>query len=970
MFSKKGKIITGISVGFLSVVLIASNIACGIMNEDISIYLNGYGNDFSKLNYEQGDQVCQDIEGEGIVLLKNQDNVLPLTDISKVNVFGWGGSDGGFIVSGAGSGASDDRGSGNKITLLEAFEEKGIETNSELNKVYSDYSSKREATDYWNSAYPFFNLIEPPVSKVSPLIEDALVFSKTAIVVISRLGGEGQDLPHVQKKTKLAEDKTRTYLELSTEEEGLLNEISTAGFDNVIVLLNTCNAMELGFLNENYIDAALLVSAPGQSGTLSIVDVLLGKKNPSGKTVDTYAYDSKTAATYANCPNCRETNNQTAGIKSYTNGGSYVDYQEGIYVGYKWYETADEEGYFNDVDNEFGKGYKGVVQYPFGYGQSYSSFDWNVNSIEPAIGSTITSDTTITIKVWVTNTSYAEGQDVVQLYYSAPYYEGGIEKSSVNLVAFDKTQVLERTDGDKSSQLLTLSFKAEEMKSYDFDNRNGNGFSGYELEEGDYKISLRTDAHTLKGIENDVITYHVGKTEKLSKDSKTGNTVENRFTGDEAEGQVSIDGSDSNADIKYLSRKDFQGTFPTRTNERRTKTSNIIALGDNWLCHENDTDIKPIQGDKSTDLKLYSDDSVLNMDLIQKLGDDYDAVEYESLLNQMTVSELATLVESGGYRTAAVSSIGKPEIRDLDGPSGLNETNMSSDTKAKWTSFPVETVLAQTFSKRLSYIYGLALGKEAGATKVGGIYAPACNIHRSPFDGRNFEYYSEDPYLSGIMASKTVLGATNNGLYCYVKHFAVNETENQRSGLFTWLTEQSLREIYLRPFEITVKEGKANAIMSSFNRLGATWTGGSYALLTKILREEWGFKGTVVTDYSSGGSYMNPDQGLRAGNDMWLNGLRSDEIDGHKDKTSATALSVERKAAHNIIYTYCNTLAVQKKYQENVGEDEKEFTTEIGAKEASKLNNSWVYYLVSFDILAVIGGVVLSFFAFFRKKNI
>ncbi|MFA6861205.1 MAG: glycoside hydrolase family 3 N-terminal domain-containing protein [Bacilli bacterium] len=970
MFQKKGKIITGVSVGFVGLLLVAVNVACGIMNEDISIYLNGYGNDFSKLNYEQGDQVCQDLEADGIVLLKNKDNALPLSSLKKVNVFGWGGSDGGFILSGAGSGSSTDRGSGTKVTLLQAFEKKGIETNSALNDVYSSYASARDNGDYWNAAYPFFNLIEPPVSQIDPLIDDCVSYSDNAVVVISRLGGEGQDLPHTQKKTKLSEDTSKTYLQLSTEEEGLLDSVENAGFAKVVVILNTCNTMELGFLNDDRIDAAISVSAPGQSGALSIVDVLTGEVNPSGKTADTYAYDLTTAASYANCPNCREINNANGGIKSYTNGGNYIDYQEGIYVGYRFYETADSEGYFNDVANDYGTGYDGVVQYPFGYGLNYSTFDWSINSVEPESGSTITPDTEITVKVWVTNTSEFEGKDVVELYYSSPYNPGGIEKSSICLADFDKTQTLEKNGGDKSSQLLTLSFKASDMKSYDSQDANGNGFSGYEMEKGDYSISVRKNAHQLAGISGDQITYHLDKDYQLKSDDTTGNEVTNRFTGETADDGVSIDGSNSNANISYMKRDDLANTFPSRTTTRRAKTSNIISLANHWLTDKKDTDEMPTQGDSSTSLSLYNTDGTLNTDLIFKLGKDYNDENYEDLLNQITTSELNTIIEGDGYRTPKVASIGKPEIQDLDGPSGLNDTNMSSDTKSKWTSFPVETLIAQTWSKRLAYIYGLAVGNEASATKVGGWYAPACNIHRNSFDGRNFEYYSEDPYLSGIMCAKTVSGAMNNGLYCYLKHFAVNETENGRSGLYTWLTEQSMREIYLKPFEIAVKKGKANAIMSSFNRVGATWTGGSYALLTEVLRNEWGFKGSVLTDYSTGGDYMNVDQGIRAGNDLWLNGLRSGSVSGHSDKTSATAISCARDCAHNMVYTYCNTVYNQNLYATGeTNDEESQFKVEVGGKSASTPSHTWVYLLVAGDVVLVAGLGVLSFFAFFKKKK-
>lgn len=967
MFKKKGKIISGIFIGLLALVGIGANVAAGVLSDAISIYLNGYGNDFSNLNTEDSDKLCQEIAGEGIVLLKNENNCLPLKDVTAVNVFGWGGSDGGFIVSGAGSGSSADRGSGQKVTLLQAFENKGISTNPDLNNMYKEYCSARDNTNYWNAAYPFFNLIEPPASEVEPLMDSALAYSDTAIVVISRLGGEGQDLPHTQKKKNLPEDTTRTYLELSTEEEEMLAMVETAGFTNVIVLLNTTNAMEVGFLEDENINAALEVSALGQSGAESIVDVLTGEINPSGKLVDTYAYDLETAATYANCPNCREVDSDQGGIKSYTDGGNYIDYQEDIYVGYRWYETADAEGYWDDIDNEYGQGYDGVVQYPFGYGLSYSSFDWKIDSVSPANGSTITPDTEITVKVWVTNTSTLPGKDVVELYYSAPYTKGGIEKSAVCLCDFAKTQELEEAGEDtKCAQLVTLTLTGRDMESYDAYDKNGNGFKGYELEAGDYVLSLQSDAHHRKETTDgkNTLTYHVEEDYQLSEDETTGYTVENRFTGASSDDGVSIDGSDSDANITYLSREDFASTFPVRTTERRTKTSAIKALGNHWLSDKSDTEEMPVTGSTATDYQLY-DGEEPNTDFLCELGEDYDDPTYEDLLDQMSVSDLNLMVEGCGYRTPEIDSIGKPEFLDLDGPSGLNDTNMSSDTKAKWTSFPVETALAQSWNKNLAYTFGLAVGREAGETGVGGWYAPACNIHRSPYDGRNFEYYSEDPYQSGIFAAETIRGATNNGLYCYVKHFAVNETENGRSGLYTWLTEQSLREIYLKPFEIAVKKGSANAVMSSFNRLGATWTGGSYSLLTEVLRNEWGFRGTVLTDYSSGGDYMNVDQGLRAGNDTWLNGLRTNSVQGHDDKSSATALTCARRAAHDVIYTYCNTVYRQKRHAENPGEDT--IKVDVGGKTAATPSHSWVWILVAGDVVLFGGLLTWAYFAYFHK---
>jgi len=969
---KTGKIIWGVAFGLLGLSAIAADIAAGYFSEAISIYLGGYGIQFDALNVEQGNTLCQNIEGEGLVLLKNNRDALPLKDLKKINVFGWCGSNAGFIDSGAGSGSSGERGSGNKQTLLDAFASKGIETNPILNSFYSSFSAGRDRGNYWTEAYPFFNLIEPEPSSLESLMGGTRDYSDTACVVIGRLGGEGQDLPHIQKKWKAAEDDSRSYLQLSSEEEGLLSLVKDAGFAHVIVLIDACNTMELGFLDAEWIDAAISVGPCGQSGSLAIVDALLGNVNPSGKTVDTYAYDLQSAASYANCPNCREVNNSKGGEFSYTNGGNYIDYAEGIYVGYKWYETADAEGYWANVANDYGKGYDGVVQYPFGYGLSYSSFDWTLKSVSPASGSVITSDTDITIEVWVTNHSKVAGKAVAELYYEAPYTAGGIEKSAVSLADFAKTGELDPESGKNPSELLTLKLKGSDMKSYDDTDANNNLFKGYELEKGDYTLSLRSDAHHLQAMASPSVTYHVAADERLAKDETTSYPVENRFVGSSSDDGVSIDGSDSGANITYCSRADFDYTFPKRGTARRGKTTAITALGNRWLSKHEDTQDMPSQG-VAGNLRLYDTDSngktVLNSALVEKLGANYDDPIYESLLNQIKVSELNTLVEGAGYRTSAIASIGKPEFTDLDGPSGLNDTNMTMATKSKWTSFPTEMVLASTWSKKLAYLYGYGVGKEAAETNVAGWYAPACNIHRSPYDGRNFEYYSEDSQLSGVMAEETIQGATNNGLYCYLKHFAVNETENNRGQLYTWLNEQSLRETYLKPFEIAVKKGGCNAIMSSFNRLGATWAGGNFALLNQVLRNEWGFEGSVVTDYcQTAADYMNIDQGLRAGGDIWLNGLRNSIMGGHYDKTSATAVTLARRSAHDVLYTYCNTIYRQSHYQPD--EFAKAFATTVGGKAAGSPSKAWLWYFAGGTAFVFLGiGVGVHFVYFHGPKK-
>ena len=966
---------------------VAANIVLSNYAEIINIYFNGFGADFSKFDSSAGNNICQEIEREGIVLLKNEESALPLTQKNEkgkipVAVFGWGATNGGFITSGSGSGGSAERGAGKLVTFLNALEgqpaqiKEGKETlpavegrfeyYHPLMEMYQEYKSGRDAGDYWNAAYPFFNLIEPSVNHVEPFIEGAKNFSDTALVVLSRVGGEAQDIPRIQKKYHANEkdpeekdDETRTYLEISKEEEDMLNLVKT-NFDKVVVVVNACNAMNLSFLDDPLIDAAISVSGGGQSGAIAIGDILAGVASPSGRLTDTYAYDLSTAATYANGPDCREINGEKGGIRKYKDTNDvYVDYAEGIYNGYRWYETADEMGFWSssyakqrwNVEN-----YDDVVQYPFGYGLSYTNFSQTIISSEPSNLAEITKDSNISVKVRVKNNGTVKGKEVVQLYYNPPYKMGGVEKSSTNLVAFAKTGAIEPNQYED----VTLTFKASDMKSYDTENLSGvvGSDGGYVLEAGDYVVSLKKDCHHVL----EELTFSLAESTPVEEE-----VVHNRFTGENVtKGDVSIDGRDTNEDIPYLTRNDFVSTFPA-PREARSKSDKMPKNG--WLP-EVEVKGNPQQGVKG-DLKIYKEDETLNESLVLQLGKDYDDPTWDKLLDQVKNEELYGVIQGAGFRTKAVPSVNKYEHLDLDGPSGLNqEVNAGAGASSTfWTSFPIETAIAQTWNEDISFRFGLTIGYEAYVTGVAGWYGPACNIHRSPFDGRNFEYYSEDPFLSGKMCAKTVRGATSNGLYCYVKHFAVNETENKREALITWLNEQTLREIYTRSFEIAVKEGRANAIMSSFNRVGATWAGGNYALLTGLLREEWGFRGSVLTDYALEWEmpFMDISQGIRAGNDMWLNGLRTDTIGTIPDKNSPVSLYCARVATKNMLFTFCNTLYQQSIYLQSPLSSAP--ISKLVGKKTAEASKAWIYIMVSVDALIGIGLGVWVYFCFFHKKK-
>lgn len=1008
----KKTIVRAICIAVMALIfaaVLAGNIVASHFSDLITEYFHGAGISYEGEAVENAlafsDQLCQEITEEGVILLKNnkKDDVpaLPLTEdeMEKINIFGWGASDGGWIFGSDGSANSNSGTSRAKVKMLtDAFENAGIQYNTEIMDMYTAFRDQRAGVRALTGNMKFYMLIEPSVEAYNAtgengktLLQNAKEFSDTALVVLGRMGGEGTDLPFCQYRNttgkytvndNMPTDYDRTYLDISRDEEALL-EMITANFDKVIVLINTCNSMNLNFLEDDGIDAALQVNGTGQSGTYAIPKVLSGEVNPSARTANTQVYDLSTDPTFMN-----------AGGKSASSG--YVTYAEDIYVGYKWYETADAEGYWDDVDNQYGKGYEGVVQYPFGYGMSYTDFDWELVSAEPAASSVITKDTKITVKVRVTNKGNRSGKDVVELYYTPPYTPGGIEKSAVNLVAFAKTSELEAG----KSEVVTLEFTPYDMASYDCYDKNTNRNVGWELDRGTYNISVRSDAHTVK---NDIngepmsFNYTVDKTIRISTDPVTGNRVTNRFTnysivtkqedGTFAEqqfkayGNCAIDGSDADgADVVYLSRSDFAGTFPSKTLGNRTGAAvssftnytydgyGDVAMpttdtinGEQLLLYTTESGGKP-----NSDQLRTGNGLKINHDLMMTLGEDYDAPEWKTLIEQMSKNELYDLVGLGGYRTYSIESIGKKYMLENDGPSGLNRhmnaaPNDPEIDRSGWTMFPNPTVLANSWNWTLSYAYGLSVGNEGMVTGVTGWYAPGANLQRSPFSGRNCEYYSEDSYLSGVMAAETARGAINNGMNVYVKHFVVNDQETHRDQLTTWLTEQTLREIYLRPFEIAVKRGNANGMMSSFNRLGSQWTGSNHALMTDILRTEWGFRGAVVTDYYSG--FMGLNSGLRGGNDLWLTGGGS--APGGWNGNDATMVACAQTSAKNILFARCNSyyLANTHDKSEDVIVADVQTVVEVEAPFPA-----WIFIVVGIDVVAVAGIIVWTIFLFKKPK--
>lgn len=817
-----------------------------------------------------GAQLSSDIGDEGVVLLKNQNGALPLAQ-KKLNVFGWASTN--PCYGGTGSGGVD---SSTAISLLAGLKNAGFELNDELSDFYISYNTVRETGSLDGNTN--WTLPEPAVdSYPDAMLENARNFSDTALIVIARIGGEGDDLPTDMSTVKYITDEPgmahegdfvagQTYLELSATERSLV-EMVTANFENVIVLYNGANAFELGWVDEyENINGVLTVAGPGQDGFGSLGRVLSGEVNPSGRLADTFVYDLTQSYNFNNIGSFLYDNTQEFADKDTDlyNLVSFVNYTEGIYVGYKFYETAAVEGLID---------YETTVQYPFGYGLSYTTFTQTMGDLKE------NGDGTITVDVTVTNTGDVAGKDVVELYFTPPYTNGGIEKAEVNLLDFAKTSLLE----PGASETITFTFNEEDMASYD-DQVN----RAYVLEAGSYVISIRSDSHTVL----DSRTYDKAETLVYGEGnarSTDGIAATNVF-------------DDVRGDVTYLSRADHfanyaQATAAPTSYSMPDEVKAVFLNNDNYNPEDynNPDDVMPTTG---------ADNGVMLADLA---GKNYDDPLWDQLLDELTVEDMATLIAKAGFSTIEIPSIGKMATNEIDGPSGLHSFFKPS---MKGYSYPAPATLACTWNKELARRLGEMIGQEASEVGVNGWYGPAMNIHRSAFSGRNFEYYSEDAVLSGEMAAQSVAAAQEKGVYCFLKHFALNDQElNRNNQLCVWANEQAIREIYLKAFELPVKEGHATAAMAAFNYLGPQWVGGSSALMKTVLREEWGFNGMVLTDAALDGyNYINGDQAIRNGTNAILNPDLVEETSVH-DQTSATSVLAMRDSAHGILYAVANSNA-------------------------------------------------------------
>ena len=824
---------------------------------------------------EEAAEVAEEIMEDGIVLLKNE-SLLPLNETKKLNIFGWESINPAY--GGAGSGGINDL--YDIVSLNQGLENAGFSINQELVDFYNNYGADNPEMSIQKQSW---TLPEPPVDTYDDeLIKSAKEYSDVAVVVLSRKAGEGHnDIPMDVKKAAYDNNSDEYddfpegehYLQLSQTERDMVDMVCS-NFDNVIVIYNGANQFELGFADE-YPQIKSVVWCPGTGnvGFNALGKVFSGEVNPSGKTPDTFIYDMTTAPWWNNAEKTEYTNLADMAVEGMNAGTAQVyapaftNYVEGIYVGYKYYETAAQEGAID---------YDKTVQYPFGYGLSYTEFEQKMGELEEKDGQ-------ISVDVEVTNTGDVAGKDVVEVYYKPPYTNGGIEKSSANLIEFAKTDLLQ----PGKSQIVTVTFSIEDMASYDENNAKA-----YVLEKGDYVISINSDSHTVldqKTYTADKDVVYKGENKRASDDTAATNVFE-----------------DAKGDVTYLSRADHFANY-----EEATAAPASAELGEPYVSeyhlnsnfdkttYLNDKDVMPTTG---------ADNGLTLADMRDA---DYDDPRWEKLLDQLTVDEMANMIAMAGYQTAAMDSVGKVATLDFDGPAAIN----NNFTGVGSIGFPIEVVVASTWNKELAQAWGECMGKISQEMGAEGWYAPGMNTHRTAFGARNYEYFSEDGVLAGNMGAKAVEGARKYGVYSYIKHFALYEGNAKMVSV--WSNEQAIREIYLKPFEISVKQGGANAVMVSWSFLGDKWTGESSNLMNTVLRDEWGFRGMALTDFfrNNGHGFMNADAALANGVDAMLSTFNGEENNVANPEHPTSVLQM-RNACKNVMYTVVSSWAYDGEHEE------------------------------------------------------
>ena len=850
-------------------------------------------------------EFCLEVAGEGIVLLKNEE-ALPLAEQSNISLFGI--SSVGSIRSGSGSGA----GTGDNRAWVDAFSAVGYHVNPTLVSFYSDsgYVHGGGTSSGDGTQRGDWKIAEVPQSEYTEVVKASYAdYNDAAVIILSRGGGEGGDLP--REMSRFGGDADRHFLELTAEEEELIQTVATQNFKKTILIVNTANAMELGFLNDPAygIDACLWTSGLGADGAEAMGKIVKGEIDPSGKLVDTYVYDNFSSPAMQNFGDYRyvDANGELTGY-------SYVNYGEGVYVGYKYYETRYEDAVMQ-TQNVGSYDYASTVLFPFGYGLSYTEFAWSDFSCEVA-------DETVTVSVTVTNVGEQAGKDVVQIYFQSPYTDydvaNKIEKPSVSLVEFAKTSLLPAG----GSERVSVSFSLQDMASFD-----AYGAGTYILENGEYYITAAKDAHSAV---NNILSAK-GYTALIGDGSADFAYNYTRSTGealtkyDTGAGSEPITARFADAYVKdytYLTRSNWAmmdgNGLRYATAEKADasdttdadRTVGTVQVDEQTLAGLKATGYAATGAPEFTGSADFTYNEQNGLELVDLKGLAYDDAKWDDLLDEMKRSQQHELFGKGGYGTMSIGTeeeggINKPKTYEYDAPSGIS----NFVTGARAYSFPAEITLAATWNKDLAERYGALIGEDAIATKTSGWYAPAMNIHRTPFSGRNFEYYSEDATLSGLMAEREVKGVQQKGVYAYIKHFALNDQDTNRSGnggVATWATEQAIREIYLKPFQYAVERADAHGVMTSVNRIGFRYANNHYPLITQVLRGEWGFEGAVVTDYTSALTGEDADAVLAGGVDLLLCTSAS-KLTNAKEPWASAAL---RRAAHNVLFVQANSLAM------------------------------------------------------------
>ena len=905
-------------LALLVTAIIINLIAFGPMQNLLDL-TNKTSDGLTESTMAEAKEICEDISDEGFVLLKNDSSYLPLDNSKTKKLALYGYRSAHNIYGGSGSGGINDL--YDIVSLKSGLEQAGFEIDSDLYNFYSNYSKSPTVT-ISNQAW---DLPEPAVDDTYRNIVSNSKKNgyETAVIVLGRMAGEGHnDMPmnpytcstfnnHFNSDEYNEFEDGQHYLELSTSEKNMIKLVCD-NYSNVIVLYNGANPLQLGFVEDySQIKSVIWTPGPGNVGFKSVGKILSGDINPSGRTTDSFYYDIRQNPSYNNFELTNYSNLIDMAVDGKNAGKdqkyypSFVNYAEGIYVGYKYYETASDLGLI-DFDK--------TIQYPFGYGLSYTNFTQEIENFKKDTDKVI-------FDVKVTNIGQKAGKDVVEVYYNPPYIEGGIEKATKNLITFNKTSNLE----PNQSEVVHISFNLEDMASYDDTNKKG-----YILDKGEYTISIQKNSHEIIDSKTFTLDDEIDYTGSNSR-SSDNTQVTNKF--DDVKGNVT-----------YLSRKN---KFANLNQAKLGPTSDVMDsetlkgyhLNSNYdpNTYINDNDVMPTTGAKN---------NVLLKDL---RGKDYSDSLWDSLLDELTVDEMDELVSMGGYQTVAIDSIGKVKTGDFDGPASINNnfTNQGS------IGFPIEVVIACTFNKELVQKYGKCMGTMNRELGGHGWYAPACNLHRSPFTGRNYEYFSEDSLLSGTMSAYAIIGAKEVGVYSYIKHFVMYDFNGKMTCV--WSNEQAMREIYLKPFEIAVKTGGANGVMVSWSFIGNKWVGEKSELINGVLRDEWGFKGMVITDFfrNNGHGFMNADIALANGVDLMLS-TYSGPQNHVTDKTKASNVIYMRRACHNILYTVVNSWAYESEdYQKNF--------------------SLWRTIAISADVavgIVVVGVSVLLFIQYRKKKEI